>query len=569
MKRYLQRKWFRVLAMVVAALAGTWAVGAVRDKYEVAKMTEKMKTVCVGRMLIDLPEEARVELHQTWIDGFNIAAFDESAEAFTARVATREAEIRAKPDRLGGSKNMESVREVNTDSGVVGKIFVHGRNVTEGQSSDGLTIERYRYEGVALEGHVHADGISIDLTADDYDPDLMGNLPRLIAQLVANPANRITTEPGFCIDRAYFRDPLIADQGERIVMSAGLPSRPDIGIKFDSAAGTKPDSHGLLERNAASHARAPVVVNVRFTNLRAAPRTIGGLTGDELVERVLEENFAIIYGFRWEVLGTKDNVFVPELTLTMATGRGQDGPIASSLSQSAAVSLWDKIASSIRVRPTAPPKVSVAEPVVPPIGTYAWAGDKCPQSGWWQCSAEGAGIGVLGGQRKYLKQGDRMPQALLLPPQTLWEKVRGVQPSYETKTPTSWKLIDKRSRERVAPSVPLAKATIVAPAAATTAAASGPSAIEQFAPTGIPCPASGWWQCEESHALDGTRWFAQGSLLPAATFAVPPDVFGKSTSGPKVIQRRGTWRLVRYAQAPAAAADTSASVGPDSPHSAT
>jgi hypothetical protein len=124
MTRYFRSKWVKVLAVVLAALAGTWAVGAVRDTYEVAKMTEKMKTVCVGRMLIDLPEEAKFALHGTSIDGFDIETFAESPEAFSVRVAAREAEIRAKPDRLGGNKNLESVREVKTNSGLVGKIFV-------------------------------------------------------------------------------------------------------------------------------------------------------------------------------------------------------------------------------------------------------------------------------------------------------------------------------------------------------------------------------------------------------------------------------------------------------------
>jgi hypothetical protein len=373
MKRYCRKKWVKVLAVMIAAGAGTWAVGAVRDTYEVAKMTEKMKTVCVGRMLIDLPEPAKVDLYGVRVHGFSIEAFPESTEAFSARVAAREAEIRAKPDRLGGNKNLESVREVKTDSGLVGKIFVHSRNVTEGQSSDGFTFEHYRYEGVALEAHVHGDGISIDLSNDDYDPDRMENLPKLVAQLVANPGNSIPTESGFCVDRAYVRDPLKAEQREQIVLSAGLPSRPDLEIRFDTIAGTKPDSKGLLERNDASHARAPAIVNMRFTNLRAAPRTIGGLTGDELVERVVEENFAIIFGFQWEVNGTEDNVFVPDVTLRMATGRGKDGPVQSSLSQPAALALWDKISSSVRVRPTAAPTVTIAAPISPPLGTLSSA----------------------------------------------------------------------------------------------------------------------------------------------------------------------------------------------------
>jgi hypothetical protein len=548
MKRYFQKKWVRVLAVVLATLTGAWAVGAVRDRYEVVKMTEKMKTVCVGRLLIDLPDEAQHHLYRAWVDGFDIEAFAESPEAFRKRVAAREAEIRAKPDRLGGDKNLETVREVTTDSGLAGKMFVHGRNVsegTEGYSAD--TLRHYRYEGVALEAHVHGDGISIDVSADDYDPDLIENLPKLVSQLVANPHNHMPTEPGFCLDRAYVRDPLTAEQGERIAMLAGLPSRPDIELRFDTMAGTKPDDRGLLERNAASHARAPAAINMRFTNLRAAPRMIGGLTGDELVERVIEENFAIIYGFEWDVNGTEDNVFVPAVTLQMKTGSGDGGPVPSSLSQLAALALWDKISSSIRIRPTQVPKASAPEPAASPLGAHALAGNLCPQSGWWECADGGDGVEVYRGQRQYVRQGERMPQALLLPPQTVWEKVRGLRRNYVAGTPTSWKLVDKRSRRRVVTDVPLAQATPAA-ASPTGAGVSERVAIGVYAITGNPCPASGWWQCQESDALDGTRWFAQGSLLPAATFAVSNRALGNSSGTPTVIQRRGTWQLVRLAQ---------------------
>jgi hypothetical protein len=549
MKRYFRSKWVRALAAVLAALAGTWAVGAVRDTYEVVKMTQKMKTICVGRMLIDLPAEATTELRGAKIDGFYVDAIAETPDAFQVRVAAREAEIRAKPDPHGGNKNLESTKEVKTDSGLVGKIFVHNHYVKETTAGYSLeTLRRIRYEGVALEAHVHGDGISIEVTAKDYDPDRMENLPRLVAQLVANPDNHIPTESGFCVDRAYVRDPLQAKQREQIVLAAGLPSHPDISVRFDTLAGTKPESKGLLERSAASHARAPAVLNMRFTNLRAAPRTIGGLTGEELVERVIEENFAIIYGFEWEVNGTEDNVLVPDVTLTMATGRGKHGPVRSTWSQPAAVSLWDKISSSVRLRPTAVPQASVADPVTIPIGTLASAGDSCPQSGWWQCSEGGNGIGVLGGQTQYFEQGQRIPQALLLPPQTLWEKVRGLQPSFESNTPTAWKLADKRSRKKSAHAALLDQAKVIAPTVLEAAANTRPS-IGSYLATGSSCPVSGWWRCEESHALDGTRWFAQGSLLPAATFAVP-GAFAKSASVPKTIRRRGRWQLVRLAEAP-------------------
>lgn len=340
--------------MALMGIAGAWATIAVRDSHEVIELTQQTKTICVGRLLIDLPLEAQSELRNAWIDGFYVGTAAELPEEFHRRVTARESELRATPDRLGGKRNLESVSKLNNASGMTGTMFVHGREITEGKSSDGLSVEHYRYENLALEAHLHHRGISITLSADAYDPDLIQNLPRLAAQIVANPDKRIPAEPGFCIDRAFIRDPLKADQGERIVMRASFPSRPDVHLRFDTMAGTEPDSESLLERHARVHAAAARALSMRFTSLRAAPRMIGGLIGDELVERVVEENFAVIFGFRWEVLGTQDDVFVPNLTLTMRTGASRDGPVPSSLSEPAALALWDRIASSIRVRRASP-----------------------------------------------------------------------------------------------------------------------------------------------------------------------------------------------------------------------
>lgn len=573
MKRWAQNRLAKLLAgIVIAGAAATWAVGEVvdehetarRDIHEVARMTEKMKTVCVGRFLIDLPEEAQVELAQARIHGFDIATSNESGEQFQKRLAVREAQLKAKPDRLGGDRNLESVKQVKNGSGMTGKIFVHGRTVSEGTAANGLDLERYRYEGVAVEALVHASGTSVELVADNYSPERIENLSKLVAQLVPNPENKGPTEPGFCVDRAYVRDPLKAEQNERVLMFARLPSHPDIEFVLILAAGLKPDEEGLLERDLAADEQAPLIERVRISKLRAAPRTIGGILGDELVRGATEDNDARVYSFWWEVNGTEDNIFVPHLVFKMNTGKSDNGPVPTSMSEAAALSLWDKISSSIRLRPIETPKIVEVESPPTPLGTYAWAGERCPQSGWWQCSDGGNGIGVLGGQRQYIRKGDRMPQALLLPPQTLWEKLRGVQPSFESKTQTSWKLVDKRGRKRVPPPRPLAQATPVA-AASITSDGSGPGVIEQqgvpvgsFAATGLPCPASGWWLCEDPRALDGTRWFAQGSLLPPATFALPPGGFGRSGNAAKSIARRGAWRLVRLADAPAHAAGDSA-----------
>ena len=565
MKRWLQHGLAKLLAgIAIAGLTGTWAIGEVRekreaerrDKLEVARMTKKMTTVCMGRFLVDMPDEARLELARPRIHGFNISSFDEPEADFKVRLGQREARLRSAPDQFGGNKNLELVREVKTESGVVGKIFVHGRIVTEGTQANGLELERYRDESVAVEALVHGQGMSFDLSADHYDPDKIDNLAKLVAKLVPNPDNRAPTEPGFCVHRAWFRDPLTADQGEQIMMFARLPSHPDIEFMAILAAGNKPATQSLLERSADTEAGLTLAEKKRVSRLRGELRTIGGVTGGELIRRVVEKNDTIVYTFWWEVNGTEDNVFIPHFAFKMYVGKGDNGPVPSSLSQEAAMALWDKISSSIRLRPTEPSKPVAAEPPPTPLGSYAWAGERCPESGWWQCSDGGNGIGVLGGQRQYIKKGERMPQALLLPPQTLWERLRGVQASFESKTQTSWKLVDKRGRNRVPSPLPLAQATPVA-AAGITSAGTGPGMMEQqgisigsFAATGLPCPASGWWLCDDPRALDGTRWFAQGSLLPPATFALPPGGFSRSANSAKSIERRGAWRLVRLANAP-------------------
>ena len=101
------------------------------------------------------------------------------------------------------------------DTGLVGKVFVHSRTVTEGTQGNGLGVERYRYEGLTVEAMVHGEGVSVDLVSKGRGPAWIGDVPELVKKLVANPGNRIPDEAGFCLDRAYVRDPLTAEQKER------------------------------------------------------------------------------------------------------------------------------------------------------------------------------------------------------------------------------------------------------------------------------------------------------------------------------------------------------------------
>src|SRR4051794_37216673 len=99
MKKTRARAWLYFFALAAAfACAGSWAaseIRSMRDRSEVAQATEKTKTVCVGRYLVDVPAQAEVDLAGGMLAGFEIVTVEESESAFRARVAARETGIKA------------------------------------------------------------------------------------------------------------------------------------------------------------------------------------------------------------------------------------------------------------------------------------------------------------------------------------------------------------------------------------------------------------------------------------------------------------------------------------------
>lgn len=554
-------KW--LLALAIIGAVGITCVRAVQNSYDVRKapkMSNKMKTVCVGRLLIDVPADARVMMKMASIDGFDVTRHEETPDQFARWISERETKLAAAPNMLG-RKNVELNKEVRA-SGSTGKVLVHSRY----RSYDIRNQQRVYHETVTIEGHINKNGVTFSFNSEGDAAERVAVVLSLMTQLVNIDQDNTSYVPGFCLDRALIADPAPKERHESVTMFASFPGHPDITLAFWTNTGLH-RGPGLVERDAAA---TDAITRARSRMLRAGARTISGFAGEEIGVKTTELNFTTNFSFAWETNGSEDNVFEPRLLLELDTGvspRAGGKPVQSSLTEQTVVQLWEKISSSVRVRPTGPIEVSHAAPPVPPLGTCAEAGERCPQSGWWLCSEGGDGVAVLGGQRQYFNKGQKLPQALLLPPQSLWQKVRGLQPSYEARTRTAWKLVDKRERDRTPPPVPLAQATLAAKADSSSAIETALSCAEPgvsigcIAKTGMQCPASGWWRCEESHALDGTRWFAAGSLLPAATFEVPPAAFGRAFGQSQAIQRRSVWQLVRHSLAPSEEAGPSRAEG--------
>jgi hypothetical protein len=165
--------------------------------------------------------------------------------------------------------------------------------------------------------------------------------------------NEIPPVPGFCIERAIFADPLPPHTNEQIAMTLGLPGHPDLYVMLMSLAGGIP-SPGLLERTAQMDAAAGAEELLHVSKLRQGRWVINGIGGEEVLERVRELNFTTGYGFNWEAPGTQYDLRKPFLSLELQTGNSErpgGEPVATSLREDALLALWDRISSSIRLRP--------------------------------------------------------------------------------------------------------------------------------------------------------------------------------------------------------------------------
>lgn len=82
MKQMVKLGWRNAIAIcAVLACDGSWATGQVRGvraRAEVTNMMDRKKTLCVGRFLVEVPEQAETSLSGERIQGFDSHTVEES-----------------------------------------------------------------------------------------------------------------------------------------------------------------------------------------------------------------------------------------------------------------------------------------------------------------------------------------------------------------------------------------------------------------------------------------------------------------------------------------------------------
>lgn len=399
-------------------------------------MTSTMKTICVGRFLIDIPEGSAIDFSGARMAGIEMHTWPaHGADKLQADIARRVEETgqeKNEYDAPGLEKNFVA-DAINFKA----TVLYYGRQKPLDRISMGKKVEGteagINIEAFGLHGETayHFKGERL------ASPRSENNVLDILKKFEARPAGELPAAPGFCVEDGLVHDPVAPAANESITMFASLKGHPDVAIRLDTSVNTQRIEQSLLVRDANNKIKRTYAAN--YQNFQKRVRSINGIDGEEVLDKVKEPSGTSAHMFVWASMGKLNDVLAPKLTLELESGIGRPGEtIDASLSDAAILALWEQISSSVRLRPVAG-AASAKQALVPdklPLDTLAATDSICPQTGYWECNEAGD---IKGGKRQFFSAGEPLPHAVLLGPPSMMNRLRGQQPTHLAAT--VWKLV--------------------------------------------------------------------------------------------------------------------------------
>lgn len=402
------------------------------------EMFERTKTVCFGRFLVDVPETATVSWGSAVVD-LGIAVYPDAA----AQVNEAEKKF---TDEL---KKTEAIYRNDIP------LFISEEHISQPPGKIVTGYEAFdAINGLKINGYFSwgNDGIIIDAQPLQEDKsETVAEIKSIAQRLRPRNENEMPEESGNCLEYAFLKDkPLSGGDPpiEHIRIGFRLKEFPDTHLSiyiappnpYNAESDTLEWQLEKLEKaHRAESANHPLLKTKYF---RRGPRQIHEwANGWEALSRSPDQpGVHGIHDFVMDVKGVLKDVYKPYADIKMQTGVADNaaGAVKPSLTDDEAVAVWDRITSSIRVRPTTAPGASVGGDATPrhPLGAVAATGKRCPQDGWWEPTDTGL---PQGGRRERFKAGQTMPPLVMAGPQSWWQKIRGERPTFSAAT--VWKLV--------------------------------------------------------------------------------------------------------------------------------
>lgn len=398
---------------------------------------EKTKTVCFGRFMVDVPASATVAWGETVVP-LGVSIYPDGVEEVKGLAQTFIDELKSeKAIYLNNIPLLISVDEMRQPEGKI----VTGYDGFEAIGM--LKIGGYF--------RMNNDGLIIDARPlEEQKDETIADIKSMARRLRQRADDEAPAEPGNCLKRAFLPDSPDDEKnhpGEFVSIGFRLKEFPDAHVSIEVRPSPRDPERESLKAKW-ERMKEPLTpeldkVFAKVKYFRESPRQIRDwTTGYEVLMRAPdEEGVHSFHDFELRFTGVRHDPFKPYASIQLQTGVGDNaaGATKASLSDEEAVALWDKITSTIRVRPTsaAPVKTAGANPQPDiPFGELAATGRTCPKTGWWESDVSGE---IQGGRRQHIKAGERMPHVVSLGEPSIWQKLKGERPSY--RNATMWKLV--------------------------------------------------------------------------------------------------------------------------------
>lgn len=391
---------------------------------------EKTKTVCFGHFLLDVPATATVVYGPANVDS-PILYYPGEASKVTQHLDLLRRVIEDDREFLDQTDlDTLSMFGKDIDGAVPGQKLIFGsKNHASYSISSLIPVGNDLFIQ-------HADGV-IKVEEELASLNMVARKLRLRAE------TEIPEEPGACIEGGFVA---WQPQFERIGIGVRLKEFPDVHFSIDA---TKKDM--LIESDAleprlaqAEHDAKKEGLGLLFSRiktLRRGHRQVGDWDGFEVLARKPpHQNETEAHEFLFLSQGVPKDPLHPVLDIQFNTGvrDNRTANVKPSVTDDEAVALWDKLTSSIRVRPTGSAvKQDEATRSRTPLGTFIDTGGICPQTGWWQCSDHGE---VAGTRRRHFVAHEPLPYAIVLGRPSAWQKIKGKPPTHEVAT--TWELVE-------------------------------------------------------------------------------------------------------------------------------
>jgi hypothetical protein len=368
----LSCKWLVVAGAAVSILAVSYRIYSDPLRKRTYKMTatpqkidalfRETKPVCFGRYLIDVPKSADVVWGPSEISA-EIDSYPDQGHKIAGEIQDKIKEIQSEKHRTEPSMLIGVFDGPNVDS----KIIVGYQS-----SDDAGFAKLFSYIKLGRNAYVQTIPQSLlavsDSTAymglrDDktlYKKDVV-ILQDIAGRLRVRTDEEVPTERGICIEAGFVSGDTPKYQ-ERISIGFRFPEYPDVTFSLSSFKTDRFSKDNTLDwslkRTQEAYAEQG---DGHFWNsidmLRKGAREISGWSGDEALARMpAKGDYPSVHEFAFKYAGKPTyDPFHPVVDIKLNTGvSGNTAGVAHpSLTDDEAVALWDKLTSTIRVRPVA------------------------------------------------------------------------------------------------------------------------------------------------------------------------------------------------------------------------